>query len=358
MACAEEVFDPDETEYERITNVIGPYVWFQRLVQLGDVVCLNVAEQVKEANITYDRYLLSSSDPSVATVQNNIVTVVGSGTTEIRIAFFDSSVPLMTVSILGTLRAIDPSEWIEITTAEELAAIAQNKSGAYILKANIDLSSYGEWNPIGGPPMGNQFTGVFINPDGYVISNLRISSASSVTESPNGGVNGGLFGSIIEAYIDGILLENVYIDVSDDQDEWATSIAGGIAGSVSKSVIRNCYVSGYVIAQYFAGGIAGSNNWSLYEHNYFWGEVILQNGPLPNREMGAGGIVGFSHTRYEDGGIVDCHVFGTVSGNAHTGGIVGSYVGERFVGNTFEGTVIGAGSVDPLIGFDRNANVS
>lgn len=342
--------------YERVTNVIGQFAWFQTLVQMGDVLCLNVAEQVKEADITYDRYLLSSSNPAVATVQNNIVTVVGSGSAEIRITFFDSSVPLKTVSVLGLLRAIDPSEWIEITTAEELAAIAQNKSGAYVLKANIDLSSYGEWNPIGGPAMGNHFTGVFINPDGYVISNLRISSAASVTEGPYGGVNGGLFGLIIEAYIDGILLENVYIDISDFQDEHPSSIAGGIAGSVSKSVIRNCYVSGYVIAQYFAGGIAGSNNWSLYEHNYFWGEVITQNGPLPNREMGAGGIVGFSHTRFEDGGIVDCHVFGTVSGNAHAGGIVGSYVGERFVGNTFEGTVIKAGSIDPLIGFDRNAN--
>jgi hypothetical protein len=351
--CQEVTFDSDDTVYDHVTNVIGDYVWLQSLVAVGDTICIDVAAQFASANIFYDRYTIETTNPAVATVQNNLITVVGPGKVTFGIVFYNASEELATLATLGTIRAVDPSAWIEISTAEDLAAMQNDLAGAYILKADIDLSTYGEWNPIGGPPMGNQFTGVFINPDGFIISRLRISSSASFSDEQTIGFYAGLFGSLLEAYVDGILLENVYIDVSDFSGLLSSS-AGGIAGSVSKSVVSNCVVSGYIIAQYFAGGIVGSNSWGQFERNYFWGEVETKNGPTPNREMGAGGIVGYSHTRYQDGGIIDCHAFGRVIGNAHAGGIVGSYVGERFYDNTFTGSVVGVSSANELIGSDRN----
>ena len=45
-----------------------------------------------------------------------------------------------------------------ITTAAQLAAIADNLSGDYKLGNDIDLSDYGAWTPIGGS---TAFSGTF-----------------------------------------------------------------------------------------------------------------------------------------------------------------------------------------------------
>jgi hypothetical protein len=352
-ACVEIEFDPDETVYGRVTNVIGDYALLQTWMERGDSLCVDVASQFGPSGIVYDRYVLHSANPEVATVKNNIVTAVGEGSVSIGISFYDKSEELVTFAQFGLLRVLDPSTWIEVRTAEELAAMNRDKTGTYVLKADIDLSGFGEWTPIGGPAMGNQFSGVFINPEGYVISNMRISTAS-VVPGPYGGLYAGLFGSMVDAYVEGIILEHVYIDVT-DYDSLGSSIAGGVVASMLSSVLRDCYVSGYVMAQYFVGGIVGANSWGLLENNTFWGEVHADSDMAPTLDTGVGGIAGYSHTRYPNGGIVDCHAYGIVVGFSHAGGIVGSYVGEWFDHNTFAGSVSGAASSGALIGFDRYA---
>ena len=62
---------------------------------------------------------------------------------------------------------------IRITTAEELADIAQKPSGNYALGADIDLSQIESWEPIGGFEEGNEFSGTF-DGNGYVISGMTI----------------------------------------------------------------------------------------------------------------------------------------------------------------------------------------
>lgn len=51
--------------------------------------------------------------------------------------------------------------------------INNNLSGHYILKSDIDLSAYPVWIPIAAG-INNYFTGMFVNPDGYVFKNLTI----------------------------------------------------------------------------------------------------------------------------------------------------------------------------------------
>ena len=56
-----------------------------------------------------------------------------------------------------------------IYTPEDLAAIAQDLGGTYVLMNDIDLSEYGNWTPIGAA--GAAFTGAFLGA-GYTISGM------------------------------------------------------------------------------------------------------------------------------------------------------------------------------------------
>lgn len=58
--------------------------------------------------------------------------------------------------------------------------------GRYILKSDIDLAGR-DWEPVGNYPIDNVFSGMLINPDGYTIENLTISSAENVFHGPYGG---------------------------------------------------------------------------------------------------------------------------------------------------------------------------
>ena len=109
----------------------------------------------------------------------------------------------------------------QIASAEQLQLVRENLSGHYTLVADIDLSGFENWEPIGAfqplsdapedaevPHPDYAFTGTF-DGAGHTISNLTVSSASPM--------GAGLFGCASEtengeAYIGNFTLEN--IDVS------------------------------------------------------------------------------------------------------------------------------------------------
>lgn len=117
----------------------------------------------------------------------------------------------------GTGTAEDP--W-QISTAEQLYRIHDDLTAHYILIADIDLSAYENWTPIGAfqslsdapedaevPHPDYAFTGTF-NGDGHTISNLTVSS-----DAPMGA---GLFGCAAgtengAAYIRNFTLKNVNV---------------------------------------------------------------------------------------------------------------------------------------------------
>ncbi len=105
----------------------------------------------------------------------------------------------------------------EIRTAEELADIQNDLNGNYILKSDIDLAGI-DWQPLGEGGLGHSFNGMFVNPYGHVIKNLRVSSSANINAS-------GLFLGIHEALVDGIILKDIYINRS----ELPNSSAGGLA---------------------------------------------------------------------------------------------------------------------------------
>jgi len=253
----------------------------------------------------------------------------------------------------GTGTAEDP--W-QISTAEQLYRIHDDLTAHYILIADIDLSAYENWTPIGAfqslsdapedaevPHPDYAFTGTF-NGDGHTISNLTVSS-----EAPMGA---GLFGCAAgtengAAYIRNFTLKNVNVSgfylvggavglqfmncpVSDIHLVGENTLTGmqGIGGIVGTGfdLISNCSATADIVVQgddgACAGLIAGGTTMSSVKNCEVTGGKITADG---NATWGFGALCGAPWGAAE---ITDCKVSGTVitvsgENNRLVGGLVG-----------------------------------
>ena len=253
----------------------------------------------------------------------------------------------------GTGTAEDP--W-QISTAEQLYRIHDDLTAHYILIADIDLSAYENWTPIGAfqslsdapedaevPHPDYAFTGTF-NGDGHTISNLTVSS-----DAPMGA---GLFGCAAgtengAAYIRNFTLKNVNVSgfylvggavglqfmncpVSDIHLVGENTLTGmqGIGGIVGTGfdLISNCSATVNIIVQgddgACAGLIAGGTTMSSVKNCEVTGGKITADG---NATWGFGALCGAPWGAAE---ITDCKVSGTVitvsgENNRLVGGLVG-----------------------------------
>ena len=253
----------------------------------------------------------------------------------------------------GTGTAEDP--W-QISTAEQLYRIHDDLTAHYILIADIDLSAYKNWTPIGAfqslsdapedaevPHPDYAFTGTF-NGDGHTISNLTVSS-----DAPMGA---GLFGCAAgtengAAYIRNFTLKNVNVSgfylvggavglqfmncpVSDIHLVGENTLTGmqGIGGIVGTGfdLISNCSATADIVVQgddgACAGLIAGGTTMSSVKNCEVTGGKITAEG---NATWGFGALCGAPWGAAE---ITDCKVSGTVitvsgENNRLVGGLVG-----------------------------------
>lgn len=160
-----------------------------------------------------------------------------------------------------------------IFTAQDLAAFAeavnngtedlsqwQNEAGEIALMADIDLSSFGEWTPIGYPeskvangangsgPVGSVFSGVF-NGGGHTIKNFKplVSVKNNNTW--------GLFGVLSTATVKDLgLICDITISAEAKGD------AGVVAGTMISSTVSNVTVNGKITT---AGNSKDNNRFSL-----------------------------------------------------------------------------------------------
>jgi len=253
----------------------------------------------------------------------------------------------------GTGTAEDP--W-QISTAEQLYRIHDDLTAHYILIADIDLSAYENWTPIGAfqslsdapedaevPHPDYAFTGTF-NGDGHTISNLTVSS-----DAPMGA---GLFGCAAgtengAAYIRNFTLKNVNVSgfylvggavglqfmncpVSDIHLVGENTLTGmqGIGGIVGTGfdLISNCSATADIVVQgddgACAGLIAGGTTMSSVKNCEVTGGKITAEG---SATWGFGALCGAPWGAAE---ITDCKVSGTVitvsgENNRLVGGLVG-----------------------------------
>lgn len=130
-----------------------------------------------------------------------------------------------------------------IMTPEQLNSVRYHLDANYVLGADIDMSSWENWEPIGtGEPAEPFFSGVF-DGNNHIISNLRLGKTADV--SPNHS----LFGEVT-GRIKNVLLKNLSVAINNVQlihdgeiENWAQRI-GGIC--LHGGTISNCQVDGTI----------------------------------------------------------------------------------------------------------------
>lgn len=200
----------------------------------------------------------------------------------------------------GTVTAVFA---IAVTDETDLDNVRNNLGADYIQVADIDLSGYLSWVPIGGG-FDNKFTGSY-NGNGKTISNLTI-------DTTNYYYGTGLFGTVTGT------IENVLLNEADIS--YDTGCIGGLAGILTGgAVIRNCHVdvtlagshnSGGLIGRNFGGTIADCSAVGTFNADY----------SQPNNLNNLGGLVG-----YNEGSISRCFadVFMNCEKHSFIGGLVG-----------------------------------
>lgn len=262
----------------------------------------------------------------------------------------------------------EQSEVIEISTPQQLNDIRNNLGGSYKLVNDIDLSSFGDWTPIGIED--DYFYGTF-DGNNHVISNMTVNYSVSSYES----ANGGLFGYVQNATIEnlGMVGANVNVVASGSASYAA---AGAIAGYILYTEIKNCYNSGdgnitaSCTTDYYAaiaGGIVGAAENSTASNCFNTTPVSAYSGPNSYNSY-AGGISGGDQWSFE---IENCYNTGEIYAYtdssdfcAYSGGITG-FVGfgdssslkycyslspitadSEYEGNAFSGGIAGANNIN------------
>ena len=246
-----------------------------------------------------------------------------------------------------------PEDPYQIATAEQLDAIRNNLSASYILLNDIDLSSYGNWVPI-GDSSSSGFTGT-LDGNGHSIQNMTITSS---------GLDYSAFiGSALNATVKNLSLENVDIEVSDTH-----CVAGIIGSAVDNCIIESCSVSGNIRVttarvELLIGGIAGnivrtSSSSDPQISNSVNRAAITVDGPDFTTLLSCGGIAGYSNAT-----ISSCDNYGeihSISDNSiFAGGIVGDCSASVISCKNF-GTVYGQSNKETytVAGIAGRASVS
>ena len=218
---------------------------------------------------------------------------------------------------------------LEISTAEELKAFAdrvnngENFLGKTImLTANIDLSSYENWTPIGKSER-LSFEGVF-DGQGYAIDNLYSKTGGlfgyvgADAAIQNVGVASGEIEANNLSFIGGIARWSNgadFINCWNGADIYASGWSGGIVGTVrdgGESTISGCLNTGNIYGG-FSGTVGGIVGHLSSGSNGTVVNVLLTNcyntGAVTTTEDTAGGIVG----RAQNGHVIkNCYNLGEV----------------------------------------------
>ena len=208
-----------------------------------------------------------------------------------------------------------PNGFIQIRNAQELSAIRNNLTGKYILMNDIDLSSYGNWTPIGD--IKNPFTGTF-DGNGHKIHNMKITDneirPSEITviddQHQLESSVAGLFGCTSSASIKNIAsVTGSIVQKYSDSGEWKSVTVGGIAGVSINTSITGCSTDVDILYQYGEPGKKPTTD-------------LIQ-------AFQAGGIAGTSGAIEGDSVIQNCSAYGNITVTTHqhavcVGGVAGA----------------------------------
>ncbi len=237
------------------------------------------------------------------------------------------------------------SDPYQVATAANLDSVRNYLNAYFIQTADINLSGYANWDPIG--TFSTPFTGNY-NGNGKTISNLTINRSSSNEQGLFGFLSGG-------AILKKINIEGANITGGVNIGILAGIIATGSGLSDGSGTIDSCSASGTVNATARVGGIIGSvQNAGAVISSSFSSAQVTANGSSFNGS--AGGIAGF---HYGGGTIQNCYSTGSVSGY-YAGGLIGEMTeSSPTVEKCYAaGTVTGSNSSGGLVGFKNSGTVT
>ena len=200
--------------------------------------------------------------------------------------------PLVLATAL--LTSVSAFAQAEISTEEQLKAIANDLSGTYVLKNDITLSD-AEWTPIG--TSSDPFKGT-LDGKGFTIKGLTVGNGANDDKAFFGFTNGatvkniGFTSAVVKGHNQAAIvvakatsstLSNIYVSgVVTGRDH-----VGTIAGDArDNTTITNCVSTAAALStEHQSGGIAGWTNNSTFSYNIAYGAVTAPSN-------GAGGITG------------------------------------------------------------------
>lgn len=211
----------------------------------------------------------------------------------------------------------------EISTVEELLAIADNPSGSYLLTKDLDLAGI-EWKPV-------DFSGSF-DGSGHALLNLTINGTSGTTAEVHDGNRkayqaqaAGMFGMLHDATVKNLKLMNVRGVVEVD----VPCYMGGLAGHSLNSTIAGCTVLGTLELRahkeiFGLGGIIGYGSGSVDNCAVDVTLICVDTDAETKDEQFLGGVYSHGFIDVRDTSV---RIQGYVSehGYSHNGGIVGLY---------------------------------
>ncbi len=203
---------------------------------------------------------------------------------------------------------------VTISNASDLAAVRDNLTGNYVLAADIDLTNYTEWTPIGLSDS-EAFTGVF-DGAGHKIT-IGTVSGSSYSYF-------GFFGVVKNATIKNLDVEATIT---------GSQISGVLAGYTDNVTVEACSTTGSVIGTGDVGGIIGYAKNTLVKNCY---STAIVTGSSSAEGDGVGGLIGEMYgANSGTTKVVCCYALGEIRKQATTNG-KGGITGRRatYYGNT------------------------
>ncbi len=217
--------------------------------------------------------------------------------------------------------------------------VTNGTGGYYILGTDIDLSGYGNWDPVGDGA--TPFTGT-LDGGGHTLSSMTISL-------PAGPDYQGLFGKLdVAASVRNITLTSVNI-------AYAGNYYTGALAGMNRGTVSNCSASGEIhgggneigglVGRNLSGTIKGSSaDVAVYDGNYIGGLVGYNtDNPSSISDCHATGAVGTaSGTNEFVGGLVGYHNAGSVTNSWSTGNVNALNQGGGIIGSITTANVNGS----------------
>jgi len=203
----------------------------------------------------------------------------------------------------------------------------------YRLTNDIDLASWGDWEPV--PTLFGTFDG-----NGHVIRNMRVNDAVAIRGAgARWSAYAGLFGQIGSTHAGTGHIVNLGMIGSVINPQRVPSVIGtineiyigGIAGYIVNGSIVNSFNMGQVSTnsnrRTFAGGIAGFIDSGHIANSYNTGEIRVTSA---NNSVTVGGIAGATTWNARGGALLrDSYNTGIISATSTTAGVVaGGIVGQ------------------------------